>query len=370
MKLIAIIISTFSLGLLPALAVDKPADNTKETARLKANPNDLKAYQAYVRATSGLIRGLIKTNPAQAEKLIGQMEALLKNLKPTDEAAKTYHQRLQNSPKSYRLLLELERTPLVEYVKRLEVNPDDAKAMTGYYRKASGELSGLARTQPAVAEKKLKAMKTFLAGIKEKSKDPVAGRLIDRYITAAASFERRIESGKKIQALIGKDAIDLDAQAWVNGKPLAPKDLKGKVVLLDFWAVWCGPCIATFPHLREWQEKYADKGLVIIGLTRYYNYKWDDEAERPRRVTDGVEPEEEHGMLLQFAAHHKLKHRFAIQKDRTVSGYYGVTGIPQVVVIDRKGKIRIIRVGSGGKNAKDVEKMIQQLLDPANAAGR
>ena len=92
-----------------------------------------------------------------------------------------------------------------------------------------------------------------------------------------------IERAKRLAALVGKDATPLEAEAWVNGTPLADADLKGKVVLLDFWAVWCGPCIATFPHLREWQEKYADKGLVIVGLTDYYNFTWDEAAGRPTR---------------------------------------------------------------------------------------
>ena len=74
-------------------------------------------------------------------------------------------------------------------------------------------------------------------------------------------------------------------------------------------------------------------------------------------------------MLGQFASHHKLKHRFAIQKDRTISDYYGVTGIPHVVLIDQKGKIRIMRVGSGEKNAHDVEAMIMKLLSPKAAGG-
>jgi thiol-disulfide isomerase/thioredoxin len=94
---------------------------------------------------------------------------------------------------------------------------------------------------------------------------------IDPLKNQVRSFIRRVASEQARMALIGQPAFPLETAAWVNGDPLTDADLKGKVVLLDFWAVWCGPCIACFPHLRDWHEKYADRGLVIVGLTKYYS---------------------------------------------------------------------------------------------------
>jgi thiol-disulfide isomerase/thioredoxin len=53
---------------------------------------------------------------------------------------------------------------------------------------------------------------------------------------------------------------------WINSEPLTLAELRGKVVLIDFWTYTCVNCIRTFPYLKEWHEKYADSGLVIIGV--------------------------------------------------------------------------------------------------------
>jgi hypothetical protein len=67
--------------------------------------------------------------------------------------------------------------------------------------------------------------------------------------------------------------------------------------------------------------------------------------------------------MVQFATHHELKHRFAIQpSDSEFSKLYGVNGIPQAVVIDRQGKIRMIKVGSGKANAQAIDQLFAELF--------
>ena len=96
---------------------------------LKENPDKIAAYNNYMRATMTEIRGLTAKNPDVAEKRIAEMEALLKGLKPTTQQAKTLQQRALRSAGFLKQNLELERTPLADFAKRLEANPDDLKAL-------------------------------------------------------------------------------------------------------------------------------------------------------------------------------------------------------------------------------------------------
>jgi len=339
-------------------------------AKLKANPNDVEASMNYLRATYDVYRAGITAKDFDAsEKALDRMNAFLKILEPDDEKARQYQQRSITTAAGWRRALAVERTPLEAYLKRIKTDADDAEAINGYYRKTMPGISALARSNPDEAEKKLEELKAFFAKIKTRSKKELTVKQIDSYARYYASIEKRIEGGRKHANLIGANAAKLEVASWTNGKALSAKDLKGKVVLLDFWSVWCGPCIATFPHLRDWREKYADKGLIIIGLTRKYNYTWNAETGRASRRAEGENTEtEEHAMLEQFAKHHKLKHVFAIQKDRAISDFYGVSGIPQVVLIDRQGKVHLIRVGSGEQNAQDVEAMLKKLIGTKTAA--
>lgn len=183
-------------------------------------------------------------------------------------------------------------------------------------------------------------------------------------------------------ALIGKKAPDFAGDFALNGKPVKLSDLKGKVVLVDFWAVWCGPCIHTFPLLREWSKDYRDRGLEVVGITTYYKYygfdkekgklkfvgeKIEDKETGKIKVTGGLEPAQEQEMLRDFAAHHELKYRLmALTRDdwKKVSDAYKVRGIPQAVLIDRLGNVRMIKVGAQPENgealADEIDKLIKE----------
>src|SRR5438034_10492924 len=96
-------------------------------------------------------------------------------------------------------------------------------------------------------------------------------------------------------------------------------DLKGKVVLIDFWATWCGPCMAAVPHNNEMMEKYGGKGLVIIGVC----------------IKNGAD---------KFAATVKekgMKDPVAVDADGKTEKAYHVDGYPDYYLIDRAGKLRI-----------------------------
>jgi thiol-disulfide isomerase/thioredoxin len=351
---------------------EKPKDEAAQTEakddasladQIKENPNDVKLLNEYFSAEFGKTVQVISTDPDAALKAVEEMEAVLKDVEPTEAAAKQLLSRAERTMTYIRERVEIARTSMDELVAKLKEDPSDQKTLGVYRSKLMADIGGIARSEPAEAEKQLTAAKELLAELSDKTEDEAAKKSIEQTLKSLASIDRAITSAKKLMELVGKDSKDITphVEAWVNGKPLEEGDLKGKVVLLDFWAVWCGPCVATFPHLREWQETYADKGLVIVGLTRYYKYQWDEEANRATSQKETT-PEEEQKMLEKFAEEHDLQHRFAIQEGNELSEYYAVGGIPHVVVIDQEGKIRMVRVGSGTQNANDISELLAELL--------
>ena len=170
--------------------------------------------------------------------------------------------------------------------------------------------------------------------------------------------------------MIGKPAPDFAGDFAINGKPTKISALKGKVVLLDFWAVWCGPCIGAFPHLRELNDKYKDKGLEVVGVTilrraiRLRQGKGRTDRVGRRQETEPVGGAE-HAQGLRGPLQTRLPRHDdpARREEKGLLTDYKAEGIPELVVIDRKGVVRMVKAGNSPENVKALTEKIEELVN-------
>lgn len=150
-----------------------------------------------------------------------------------------------------------------------------------------------------------------------------------------------------------RPAPEITVADWIEQKPATLRSLRGRVVLLDFWALWCTPCHAALPHIGEWQEKYEQRGLSVVALTEYRNTV----NGRPRRTAQEFEE------LRRFKRASRLPFGFAVADTTETAAAYGVTTIPVAVLIDRRGVVRFLNVGANESDIEELHGMIVRLLD-------
>ena len=138
------------------------------------------------------------------------------------------------------------------------------------------------------------------------------------------------------------------ATGWINSKPLTAKDLKGKVVLVDFWDYSCINCIRAIPYIRAWADKYKDSGLVVIGV---HTPEFDVEKQLPN-VQHAVQ---------KFG----ITYPVALDSDNNIWNDFHNRYWPAHYFIDAKGKVRYEHFGEG--EYEQSERWIQELLKEANA---
>lgn len=137
--------------------------------------------------------------------------------------------------------------------------------------------------------------------------------------------------------LEGKAPPSLEEQTgWLNAPQRSWAELKGKVVIIDCWATWCGPCIQQIPKLQELHAKYQDKGLVILGV----------------HSSNG------HERMAGFVAEKELPWAFSADSNRVLYRELGVAAIPAYFVVDRHGKMRV-----AGADRTKLEEIIAALIE-------
>jgi cytochrome c biogenesis protein CcmG/thiol:disulfide interchange protein DsbE len=109
----------------------------------------------------------------------------------------------------------------------------------------------------------------------------------------------------------------------LNGQPLQLANYRGKVVLLDFWATWCTPCLDEIPHFVALQNQYREQGLQVIGIS----------------MDDGPTP------VRQFYQQFKMNYPVALGTDKLAEAYGGVLGLPVTFLIGRDGQVAAKYVG-------------------------
>lgn len=173
-----------------------------------------------------------------------------------------------------------------------------------------------------------------------------------------SAAEKRMANADRMQIhdlstqvnLVRQPAPEIDVAEWINSEPLSLADLRGQVVLLEFWATWCKPCHEMFPKLKELHQAHAGRGLKILALTRHYLAYGGDANSR----------EEELNLIRKFVAEHGLEFPVGVAKDERIQTLYGATGLPAIALIDRKGIIRY-RFGGGGDAA--FQQTLKECLD-------
>lgn len=241
------------------------------------------------------------------------------------------------------------RALVAEVQARLEAGAVTAEALAPEIRKFDALIEGSRRDDPEKAALVLMTKislyvqvfqdadtaRGFITQLATDFADTDAGRDAQR---VAKQLDAQDAAAKTQAALIGKPAPALTF-TWSNreGGLASLEALKGKVVVLDFWATWCGPCLSSFPQVGELVTHYAGSPVEVVGVTSLQGRVMNLEAQP---IDTRNDPAKEYGLMPAFAEKHKVTWTVAFSEQPVFNPDYGIQGIPYMAIIAPDGTLR------------------------------
>ncbi len=201
----------------------------------------------------------------------------------------------------------------------------------------------------------LATMKTLFEQLKTDFPGTDAAAIAEQTLQALESREKAQAASA---ALVGKAAPPLNFQWSTRDGLKTLADLKGKVVVLDFWATWCGPCISSFPQVRELTAHYQGLDVVVLGVT---SIQGSISGLQPQRIDTKGDPQKEFSLMADFIKAKDVTWTVVFSKEEVFNPDYGITGIPHMAIVAPDGTLRHTGLHPTMPHAEKTE-MIDALL--------